>query len=97
MDNEELDYISSSPLLATAPKPVKAKDELDMPALERLAIAIDLTIASYKMTDRLDLSDTNFSIEQQLAMNIGMQTHLIEFKQLVDDTIQTVKEKYANE
>ncbi len=91
--DEDLDYVSSSPLLG-APVETNPTDESDLPALEALSVMLQDQINSYSTIDQLDLTDKNFTVEQQLAINKRVQSHLQELKLVIDTVVENVKEKY---
>ena len=91
---EELDYVSSSPILQSAKRDVKPQDESDMPALERLKSLFDTWEDNYSRIDQLSVYDPKLSVEEQLAINQAITNHLRQLKQLVETTISDVKEKY---
>lgn len=93
MDDEELDYVSSSALLTTPPE-TKVEDEVDLPALKQIQKRLAEQIASYASISRLALGDKTFTIEQQLAINKAIVEHLTEMKVLVDTVIDNIREKY---
>ena len=97
MNNEELPFVSSSPLLATQNKKVKPQDELDLPTLKRVQALLEQRILEYQTIDRLTVSEDTFTVQQQLAINQSVKYHLEELKLLVDTTILSIKEKYENE
>lgn len=92
--DEELGYVSSSPLIATAPATTKPQDEVDLPTLKRVQKMLAEQIASYKTTDRLTVSEKDFTVKQQLAMNQSIAYHLNEVKLLVDTVVENIREKY---
>ena len=94
MDAEELEYKSSSPLLATAPTPVKPQDEIDLPTLKRVQTMLKSQIASYSHVDRLTVDEKDLTVQQQLAVNKAIVFHLTEVKLLVDTAITAIREKY---
>lgn len=94
MDAEELPFISSSPLLDTAQKPVKTQDEVDLPTLKQVQKILEERIASYSSIDRLTVEEKDLTVQQQLAVSKAIVAHLTELKVLVDETITRVKEKY---
>lgn len=91
--DEDLDYISSSPLL-NAPVDTNPTDEADMPALKIVEALLDEQIASYSSIDQLDPSNKDLTIEQQLAVNKKVQTHLQELKIVINTVVEKVREKY---
>lgn len=92
--DEELTYVSSSPLLDTAPTPAKPKDEIDLPTLKRVQKMLQDQIASYSTIDRLTTDEKNLSVQQQLAVNKAIVQHLTEVKLLVDTVVENIREKY---
>lgn len=95
MENEELDYVSSSALLPSTPE-VKPVDENDLSTLKLVQRTLQDQIKSYQTIDRLTLADKTFTVEQQLAVNKAIVSHLVELKVIVDTTIENVREKYAD-
>lgn len=91
--DEDLDYISSSPLLE-APVDTNPMDEADMPALKIIEGLIDEQIEHYSSINSLDLKDKDFTIEQQLAVNQKVQQHLQELKLVINTVVEKVREKY---
>jgi hypothetical protein len=92
--DEELDYKSSSPLLATAPDNTKPQDEIDLPTLKRVQQMLEDQIASYSTIERLTLDSKDLTVEQQLAVNKSIAFHLNEIKLLVETVVANIKEKY---
>ena len=92
--DEELNYVSSSPLVATQPQAVKPQDEIDMPTLKRVQKMLAAEIAARKTTDRLTVDETHFTVKEQLAMNQEIAHALTEIKLTVDSVINNIKEKY---
>lgn len=92
--DEELDYKSSSPLLATENKPVKPQDEVDMPTLKRVQQMLEEQIDSYSTIDRLSVDEKDLTVVQQLAVNKAIAFHLNEVKLLVETVVANIKEKY---
>lgn len=90
-NDEELDYVSSSPLLNDNKEEVIA-DEKDMSALARLQQQVRADIKSYSNISRLALGDKVLTIEQQLAVNQCVVSHLETYKALIDAAILKVKE-----
>jgi hypothetical protein len=95
--DEELDYISSSPMTRAIKREVKPQDELDMPTLEKVLLSIDRKIDFHNSLDSLSVSENILSVKEQLAVNQTVVTHLRELKLLVETTINNVKEKYKDE
>lgn len=91
--DEDLDYISSSPLLE-APVDTNPTDEADMPALKIIDGLLDEQIAEYSSINSLDLTNKDFTIEQQLAVNQRVQQHLQELKLVINTVVEKVREKY---
>lgn len=92
--DEELGYVSSSPLLATENKPVKVQDEVDISTLVKVQKLLEDEINAYSLTDRLTVDESLFTVQQQLAMNKSIALSLKEIKQNVDTAINNVREKY---
>lgn len=95
MQNEELAYVSSSPLVDTQRPVVKIQDEVDMPTLAKVQKMLLDQITAYNSADRLTIDETNFTVKQQLAINKSVATDLKEIKLMVDSAINNVKEKYG--
>jgi hypothetical protein len=93
--DEELGYVSSSPLVETAKPKAKAQDEQDISTLKKVQKLLENEIAARKTTDRLTVDETHFTVKQQLAMNLEIVSILDGFKLTVDSAINNVKEKYA--
>lgn len=93
--DEELDYVSSSPLVDTKKPEPKAQDEKDISTLKKVQRMLEDEIAARKTTDRLTVDETHFTVKQQLAMNQEVVVILNGFKLTVDSAINNVKEKYA--
>lgn len=94
--NEELDYVSSAPDILEPKREVNPADESNLSTLERLVRLLDRQIEAYKTVDNLDLTDTVFSIEQQIAINKEVIVHLMDIRGLVQGTISDIKERYKN-
>lgn len=92
--DEELSYVSSSPLVETAKPKVKAQDERDISTLKKVQKLLEDEINAYSLTDRLTIDETNFTVKQQLAMNKSIALSLKEIKLTVDSAINNVREKY---
>jgi hypothetical protein len=93
---EELEYVSSSADMLPTQRDVKPQDEADMPALERVAALFATWEDNYSRIDQLSAYDPKLSVDQQLLVNQAVTNHLRQLKQLVDTTINDVKEKYKN-
>ena len=91
---EELGYVSSSPLVATQKPAPKAQDEKDISTLNKVSKMMEAEIAAYASVDRLTIDETNFTVKQQLAMNKSIAISIKEFKLTVDSAINNVREKY---
>lgn len=92
--DEELGYVSSSPLLDTRKPEPKVQDEVDLPTLKKVQKLLAKEIAARKSTDRLTVDETHFTVKQQLAMNQEIAHHLTEIKLTVDSAINNIREKY---
>lgn len=91
--DEDLDYISSSPLLDT-PVETNTQDEEDLPTLKQVLKLLDAQIEDYKTIDMLNVNDPVFTVAEQLEINNRVVTHLGQLKILVETTIGNIKEKY---
>lgn len=91
--DEELEYVSSSDLLKPAIR-TKPKDEEDLSTLKKVQSILGKKIESYSSINSLVLGDKTFTIEQQLAVNAKITSHLIGLKSIVDDVIDDIREKY---
>ena len=92
--DEELNYVSSSPLVETRKPEVKAQDERDISTLVKVQKMLEAEIKAYGLTDRLTIDETHFTVKQQLAMNKSIALSLNEIKLTLDSAITNVKEKY---
>lgn len=92
-DDEELPILSSSPMLATAPKKVKSEDERDLPTLIRVQQVLEEETASYESIDRLTVEEKDLTLKEQLAVNKSIKIHLTRLQSMVDTAINDVKEK----
>lgn len=92
--DEELDYVSSSPLVDTKKPEPKLQDEKDISTLKKVQRLLGDEIAARKTTDRLTVDETHFTVKQQLAMNQEIVLILNGFKLTVDSAINNVREKY---
>lgn len=92
-DSDELEYLGSD-LGRGAKRDVKPEDEGDLPALKAIQALFDEQIALYTSIDKLQLGNTVFSIEQQIAINAEVKARLLEHKATVDEIIQDIKDKY---
>ena len=90
---DELDYISSSADFAREPE-VKTQDEVDLPALKRLAVLIEDKLRMYASIEALTTDETVLTVQQQLAVNKAITTNLQEIKALIDTVTADIKEKY---
>lgn len=93
--DEELAYVSSSPLVDTQKPAVKVQDEKDISTLKKVQKMFADEIAARKTTDRLTTDETLFTVKQQLAMNQEVARIISEFKLTVDSAINNVREKYG--
>lgn len=92
--DEELDYVSSSPLVDTKKPEPKVQDEKDISTLKKVQRLLGDEIAARKTTDRLTIDESQFTVKQQLAMNQEVARIISEIKLTVDSAITNVKEKY---
>ena len=95
--DEELNYVSSSPLVETQKPKVKPQDERDISTLKKVQQMFLDEIAARKTTDRLTVDETHFTVKQQLAMNQEIALILNDIKLTVDAAINNVKEKYGEQ
>jgi hypothetical protein len=91
--DEELDYISTSPF-STAPVQVKSQDEEDLPTIKRLQKTLQDQITTYETVYTLTVDEKDFTVKQQLANNQQMVLRLKELQAIVDTTINNIREKY---
>lgn len=92
MDEESLDYVSSAPLLATAP-PEKNVDENQVDTLKEVQKLLSNRQEYYLTSDALSLENKIFTLEQQLAINKQVVFHLREIQSLIKATVNSVEEK----
>jgi hypothetical protein len=93
--NEELSYVSSSPLLATQKPEVKAQDERDLPTLEKVQTLLAERIEAFNTIEYLTFDEKHFTVKEQLAINKSVALNLQEIKLMVDAAITNVRGKYA--
>lgn len=93
-ENEDLDYVSSSPLLDTEPPKIKVEDEVDLPILLQLKRMIDQQIANRSNLFAVTVDESVMSVQQQIAVQQAVVDDLSTIKTLIDTTIQDIKEKY---
>lgn len=94
---DELDYISSSPDMQPAKREVKSQDEADLSTLELVLQKLDEYIESCQSIDSLTSDESQFPVRIQLVLNQRSVLLARELKQLVEGTINNVKEKYKDE
>lgn len=94
-ENEQLGYISSSPLLV-ATENVKPIDEAELSTLEAAFKLLEDRKAFYESVSSLNLTDSVFRVEQQLAVNKKVLFHIQELETLLASTINNIREKQAN-
>lgn len=92
MNNEGLAYISSSPLLDTAPVEVSSVDEDNIDTLEAVFKVIKERKDFYQTILALEENSTVFSVKEQLAVNRRVVQVLSEIESLVSVAIAKVKE-----
>lgn len=93
--NEELDYVSSSPLVG-AKRQVVAQDELDLPTLSRVQGLIEEQLRHYTSIASLDPANEVLTVKEQLTVNKHIVQRLGEIKILIDTTIDNVEEMYRD-
>lgn len=96
--NDELNsmgYASSAPdFVKLAPATnTKPQDEVDLPALLMVSRLLAARKAKYESIKSFTLGD--ISLDNQLIINNQMVFHIEELQNLVDTTIQRVKEKLS--
>lgn len=91
--NEELGYVSSSPMLSVAREQPKPIDEAEISTLEQAFNLLENRRAYYQSVDSLSLEDKTFTMEQQLAINRKVLFHVQELESLLQGTINKVREK----
>lgn len=93
---EELEYISTSPDLQAVKRAVKPEDEANLPALKRCLIKLDSWIEQYNSNESLTVDESIFTVKEQLAINQRSVLMAKELKQLLETTINDIKEKYED-
>lgn len=93
MDNEELAYVSSSPLLETAPVEVSSVDEDNIDTLEAVFKVIKERKDFYQTILALEENSTTFTVKEQLATNKRVVQVLGELESLLAGAISKVKEQ----
>lgn len=88
MNDEQLDYVSSSPLLATA-SVAKSRDEDDRGTLDLVLKLVNNRIEYYLSIDSLD-AESKLSISSQLVSNKAIVRHLRELHAMLVNAIQEV-------
>lgn len=94
MNDEELPFVSSSPLVATQKPAAKAQDEKDLSTLVKVQSLLAERIAAYSTIAYLTVDEKNFTVKEQLAISQAIMVNLQEIKLMVDAAITNVKEKY---
>ena len=94
---EELAYVSSSPMLATQKPPVKVQDEKDLSTLVKVQKMLVERIAAYNTIAYLTVDEKDFTVKEQLAISQAIIVNLQEIKLTVDSAINNVKEKYGGQ
>lgn len=91
--DDELDYISSSPLVGVK-REIKPEDEAQLPALERVAELLNAQVASYDSVElTLARAKVNkLSVENQMVANSQTVKDLLSVKTLVETTISDIRE-----
>lgn len=88
-----LGYTSSAPDFDLTEKTeVKSEDIDDLTTLQNVKRLITEHKKKYSLITSLSLEDKNFTIEQQLAINREVVSHLQEIEGLVDGVIIKAKE-----
>jgi len=92
MNNEGLAYVSSSPLLDTAPVEVSSVDEDNIDTLEAVFKVLKERKDFYQTILALEENSTTFTVKEQLAVNRRVVQVLGEVEGLVVTAINKVKE-----
>lgn len=93
MDNEALSYVSSSPLLETAPVEISSVDEDNIDTLEAVFKVIKERKDFYQTIFALEENSTTFTVKEQLATNKRVVQVLGELESLLAGAISKVKEQ----
>jgi hypothetical protein len=93
MNNEELAYVSSSPLLDTAPVEISSVDEDNIDTLEAVFKVIKERKDFYQTILALEENSTTFTVKEQLATNKRVVQVLGELESLLAGAISKVKEQ----
>lgn len=91
MNNEGLQYVSSSPLLETAPEEVSSKDEQDIGVIEALLELVKTRKEFYESIASLDEGNTAFSVKEQVAINRRVLSLINEIDTLLSNKIKEVR------
>lgn len=91
-EDEELGYLSTSPMIARKVEKSVIVDERDLPTLKRLKNQISSDIDAYRSIDKIVLGDTVFTVEQQMDINQKLVAHLRHYETMVENGILGVKE-----
>ena len=89
-DKDELDYRSSDSSGIPDVGPV-AQDVADKGVIQAWQALHAEQIALYDSVDKLNVRDTKFTVEQQIAMNQEMKARLVLFKSLLDDVLESMR------
>lgn len=90
--NEQLGYISSSPLLVVSDE-VKPIDEAEIGTIVQLFNLIQKQKQAYESTVSLDLSEELFTVKEQLYLNAESLRRAQSEEALLRATITKVREK----
>lgn len=93
MNNEELAYVASSPLLDTAPVEISSVDEDNIDTLEAVFKVIKERKDFYQTILALEENSTTFTVKEQLATNKRVVQVLGELESLLAGAISKVKEQ----
>lgn len=93
MNNEGLAYVSSSPLLDTAPVEASSVDEDNIDTLEAIFKVIKERKDFYQTILALEENSTTFTVKEQLAVNKRVVQVLGELESLLAVAISKVKEQ----
>lgn len=88
--DDELDYRGTqvSPIEPIGPASQDIADKGAITAVQELLIN---RIAYYDSIDSVGLDESDFKIKKQVAINKKVKFHLLELKEVMDETIQNMK------
>ena len=89
-EDEELEYRSSA-ISALAPIAPNSKDVSDQGAIAACIELLDNRIAYYDSIDSVGLSESEFKVKSQIALNKKLKFHLSEIRAELVEAIQNVR------